>query len=188
MVTRTTWEKIEEYLTKDQRIPKEQIAVHTGPRKDLDTIPDIRSENCEVRFIITVAKLKEGWDCPFAYILCSVADQVSATAVEQILGRVLRMPRAQRKRRDALNQSFAFIVSRNFDATAQQLRDGLVEGAGFDPIEAAQIVAPQYTIGFAEAQAPYKSDPLPAEVAAPEVIVRFRDWSESGGGRRAWRR
>ena len=121
--TRITWEKIEKYLLEDQRIPKEQIAVHTGPRKDLDDIEDIRSEKCQVRFIITVSKLKEGWDCPFAYVLCSVADQVSPVAVEQILGRVLRMPQAKRKRRDALNQSYAFIVSRNFDATAQQLHE-----------------------------------------------------------------
>ncbi len=169
--TRITWEKIEAYLRDDQRIPKEQIAVHTGPRKDLDNIPDIRSDKCPVRYIITVSKLKEGWDCPFAYILCSVADQVSATAVEQILGRVLRMPRAQRKRRDALNQSYAFIVSRSFDTTAQQLRDGLVEGAGFNPMEAAQIIVPQHNLGFSDVQAPYHSDPLPEAAAAPEVIV-----------------
>ncbi|WP_103336542.1 DEAD/DEAH box helicase [Pseudotabrizicola formosa] len=173
--TRITWDKMEAYLRDDQRIPKDQIAVHTGPRKDLDGIPDIRSDKCPVRYIITVSKLKEGWDCPFAYILCSVADQVSATAVEQILGRVLRMPRAQRKRRDALNQSYAFIVSRSFDTTAQQLRDGLVEGAGFNPMEAAQIIAPQQNLGFADAQEPYKSDPLPAETAAPEVIEAVID-------------
>ena len=73
-------------------------------------------------------------------------------SVEQILGRVLRMPRAQRKRRDALNQSYAFIVSRSFDTTAQQLRDGLVEGAGFNPMEAAQIIAPQQNLEFANEQ------------------------------------
>lgn len=173
--TRITWDTIEKHLRDDQNIPKEHIAVHTGPRKDLDDIPDIRSDQCPVRYIITVSKLKEGWDCPFAYILCSVADQVSATAVEQILGRVLRMPRAQRKRRDALNQSYAFIVSRSFDTTAQQLRDGLVEGAGFNPMEAAQIIAPQQNLGFADSHAPYKSDPLPEEVAAPEVIVAAID-------------
>jgi type III restriction enzyme len=170
--TRLTWEKIEKHLIDDQRIPKEQIAVHTGPRKDLDDIGDIRSSSCEVRYIITVSKLKEGWDCPFAYILCSVADQVSPVAVEQILGRVLRMPRAKRKRRDALNQSYAFIVSRNFDATAQQLRDGLVEGAGFNPVEAAQIIAPQQNFGFSEAASStaYVSDQLPEDVASPAII------------------
>lgn len=125
---RLTWEKIEEHLKTDQRIQKEQIAVHTGPRKDLDAIPDIFDPKCPVRFIITVSKLKEGWDCPFAYVLCSVADQVSPVAIEQILGRILRMPKAKRKRRDALNQSYAYIVSRSFDTTAQQLKTGLVEG------------------------------------------------------------
>lgn len=169
--TRITWEKIEAHLRDDQRIPKDQIAVHTGPRKDLDGIDDIRSDKCPVRYIITVSKLKEGWDCPFAYVLCSVADQVSATAVEQILGRVLRMPRAQRKQRDALNQSYAFIVSRSFDTTAQQLRDGLVEGAGFNPMEAAQLIAPQQNLGFEDVQAPYQSEPLPEDIAVPEVIV-----------------
>lgn len=169
--TRITWETIERHLLEDQRISKDQIAVHTGPRKDLDDIPDIRSPTCHVRYIITVSKLKEGWDCPFAYILCSVADQVSATAVEQILGRVLRMPGATRKRRDALNQSYAYIVSHSFDTTAQQLRDGLVEGAGFNPMEAAQIIAPLQPLGFAEDQARYLSDPLLVDNDAPDVIV-----------------
>lgn len=173
--TRITWEKIEAYLSDDQRIPKEQIAVHTGPRKDLDGIADIRSDKCAVRYIITVSKLKEGWDCPFAYVLCSVADQVSATAVEQILGRVLRMPQARWKRRDALNQSYAYIVSRSFDTTAQQLRDGLVEGAGFNPMEVAQIIAPQQNLGFADAASSYRSDPLPEEAATHEVITAAID-------------
>ena len=171
--TRITWDRIEQYLRDDARIPKEQIAVHTGPRKDLDAIADIRAESCPVRFIITVDRLKEGWDCPFAYILCSVADQVSPTAVEQILGRVLRMPKAQRKRRDALNESYAYIVSRSFDATAQQLRDGLVDGAGFNRMEAERLIAPHQGLGFNEESARWQSDPLPD--APPGVIAAAID-------------
>ena len=170
---RLTWDKIETHLLDDQRIPKAQIAVHTGSRKDLDAIDDIRKSDCDVRFIITVARLKEGWDCPFAYVLCSVADQVSAVAVEQILGRILRMPEARRKRRDALNQSYAYIVSRSFDTTAQQLRDGLVEGAGFNRLEADQIVVPQQDMGFVEgaAETSYESDPLPQDIAPAETLT-----------------
>ena len=170
--TRLTWEKIEEHLLEQQRIPKEQISVHTGPRKDLDAVEDIRDPKCPVRYIITVSKLKEGWDCPFAYVLCSVADQVSPVAVEQILGRILRMPQAKRKRRDALNQSYAYIVSRSFDTTAQQLRTGLVEGAGFNRLEADQIIAPQGNMGFSEAAEAFEheSDPLPEDTAAPEMV------------------
>ena len=49
--------------------------------------------------------LREGWDCPFAYILCSVQNIRSATAVEQLLGRVLRMPYAARRSHPALNKA-----------------------------------------------------------------------------------
>jgi type III restriction enzyme len=168
---RITWEVIEKHLREDQRIPKDQIAVHTGKRNDLDSIGDIRSDKCPVRYIITVQKLKEGWDCPFAYVLCSVADQVSPTAVEQILGRVLRMPNACFKRRDALNHSYAFIVSSNFDSTARQLRDGLVEGAGFNPMEAAQIVSPFQNLGLGEDQESFTSEPLTEAAGSPETIT-----------------
>ena len=169
---RLTWQKIEKHLTDDQRIPKEQIAVHTGARKDLDAIDDIRDPKCPVRYIITVSKLKEGWDCPFAYVLCSMADQVSPVAVEQILGRILRMPNAKRKRRDALNQSYAYIVSRSFDTTAQQLKTGLVEGAGFNRLEADQIIAPQQDMGFSEAAEDFQheSEPLPEDAATPATV------------------
>ena len=34
------------------------------------------------RFIVTVQALREGWDCPFAYVLCSLQKLSSATAVE----------------------------------------------------------------------------------------------------------
>ncbi|MDE2440986.1 MAG: hypothetical protein KGP14_08155 [Betaproteobacteria bacterium] len=148
-------------MLEDKKIKKEQIAVHTGPRKDLDGIK-IDSPDCEIRYIITVQKLKEGWDCPFAYVLCSVAEQVSSTAIEQILGRVLRMPNAKRKRRDALNCAYAFVASRSFDTTAQQLKDGLVEGAGFNRLEADQIISSQGNIGYQEIaeQVRHQSDPI----------------------------
>lgn len=163
--TRLTWEVIEQHLLEDKSIPKNQIAVHTGNRKDLDDIADITDPACPVRYIITVQKLKEGWDCPFAYVLCSVAEQVSQTAIEQILGRVLRMPKAKRKQRDALNRAYAYVASKNFDDTAKQLKDGLVDGAGFNRLEADQIVAPQGDIGFAGEREDhlFESDPISDE-------------------------
>lgn len=170
--TRLTWEVIEQHLLDDKSIPKNQIAVHTGPRKDLDDIADITDPACPVRYIITVQKLKEGWDCPFAYVLCSVAEQVSQTAIEQILGRVLRMPKAKRKQRDALNRAYAYVAAKSFDETAQRLKDGLVEGAGFNKLEADQIIAPQGDIGFGEERAEYhyESDPISDEAVTMEDI------------------
>ncbi len=161
--TRLTFEKVEQHL-KDRGIPSDQIAVHTGPRKELNA-HDVADRACRIRFIITVQKLKEGWDCPFAYVLCSVAEQVSATAIEQVLGRVLRLPNVGRKRRDALNQAYAFVASRSFDETAQRLRDGLVEGAGFNRLEAERIVARQGAMGFSGAseEVTHGTGPIVAE-------------------------
>lgn len=106
--------------------------MHATGSAELDGIPDIAAADCPVRFVITVQKLREGWDCPFAYVLCSVAELNSPTAVEQILGRILRMPKARRKRRDTLNRAYAFVASNSFQTVAERLKDGLVDGAGFD--------------------------------------------------------
>jgi len=172
--TRLTWDVIEKYLLEDKRIPKEQLAVHTGPRKDLDDV-EIASRNCPIRYIITVQKLKEGWDCPFAYVLCSVAEQVSQTAIEQILGRVLRMPKAKRKERDALNRAYAYVAAKSFDDAAKKLKDGLVEGAGFNRLEAEQLVTSQPDIGFLEERDDFKheSDPMEADEDTASSITEI---------------
>src|SRR5690606_37901770 len=96
--------------------------------------------DCPLRFIITVDALKEGWDCAWAYVLCSVAEMKSDTAVEQIVGRVLRLPKARRKQTPSLNRAYAFATSNNFAATARALEDALVEGNGFNPLEARELI------------------------------------------------
>jgi len=136
-----TVETVKRTLLDTFKIPEEQIAIATGDIRDLDKPEnkDVLSPACRLRFIITVQALKEGWDCPFAYVLFSVAQLSSGRAVEQILGRILRMPGAKLKRREPLNNSFAFVASTKFDEAARALRDGLVE-SGFEKQEAADLV------------------------------------------------
>jgi type III restriction enzyme len=125
-------------------IPEEQIAIHTGDIRDLEKPENLKvlDPACKLRFVITVQALKEGWDCPFAYVLFSVAELSSGRAVEQILGRILRMPHTTRKKREALNGSYAFVASTKFDAAAKAVKDGLVE-AGFEKQEAGDLVVEQ---------------------------------------------
>ena len=68
-----TVDVLEECLLQDHNIPKEQIARATGSDRDLDGV-DILSDKCEIRYVITIEALREGWDCPFAYVLCTVAE------------------------------------------------------------------------------------------------------------------
>ncbi len=133
-----TVEIVEAALREDHFIPAEQIAVATGTERGLDGV-DLNAEDCKIRFVITQSALKEGWDCPFAYVLCSVANLRSATAIEQILGRILRMPKAERKTRPALNRAYAFVRSPHFFVAAELLRDQLVKSAGFNQKEAREF-------------------------------------------------
>lgn len=168
---RLTIEKVYGAL-REAGVPENQIARHGGGFNELDAIADIASEDCPVRYVITIQKLREGWDCPFAYVLCSVASLTSATAVEQILGRVLRMPKARRKGQDVLNRAYAFVTSDNFQETAEKLKDGLVEGAGFNRLEVKELVKQFELTDIITTQAPftYESEALPEDVAAPEVV------------------
>jgi len=130
-------------------IREEEIAIHTGDIRELEKPENLKvlDPACKLRFVITVAALKEGWDCPFAYVLFSVAELSSGRAVEQILGRILRMPHTTRKKREALNGAYAFVASTKFDAAAKTLKDGLV-AAGFERQEVdALVVDPILPLG-----------------------------------------
>ncbi|OOZ39370.1 restriction endonuclease subunit R [Solemya pervernicosa gill symbiont] len=139
-------ERVRTELIENHRIPESEVVVATGGEKGLEKInaeyeQGILSEQCPVKFVITQQALAEGWDCPFAYVLVSMAEVHSSTAVEQLLGRILRQPGAKHRSHEALNRSYAFVVSRDFNATAEGLRDRLVQGAGFDRMEAAAFVS-----------------------------------------------
>ena len=133
-----TPEKVKQALLDDFGIHADEIAIATG---SVDEIAgkDILAESCRIRYIITVDKLREGWDCPFAYVLCSLRNTSSATAAEQVLGRILRLPYAEKKQHPELNMAYAYLTSSNFTATVESLKDGLVRN-GFERQETRELV------------------------------------------------
>jgi type III restriction enzyme len=124
----TTFEKVREILL-DLNIPKEHIAIKTANINELKNV-DLMSRDCSVRYIITVNALKEGWDCPFAYVLATLANKSSVVDVTQILGRVLRMPYTRKHSIELLNLSYVFTSSSHFQNTLSQVVAGLNK-AGF---------------------------------------------------------
>lgn len=124
----TTFEKLKEKLI-ELRIPEEQIKIKTANLNEIKNV-ELLSRDCPVRFIITVNALKEGWDCPFAYILASLADKSSAVDVEQILGRVLRQPYVAKLNFPLLNLSYVLTASSKFLDTLDNIVKGLNK-AGF---------------------------------------------------------
>ncbi len=134
-------EPLRERLASEFGIPKDQIKISVGELDELPGPDDIKAPNCPVRVIITVQKLREGWDCPFAYVLCSLKETRSARALEQIVGRILRLPNAQAKQHPDLNCSYAFSVSDSLNEVLAELRDAL-ESNGFTRAEAERIIIP----------------------------------------------
>ena len=132
---------VREYLLAQENIPEAQIAVATGERRELDEV-NLFDPACPVRFVITVQALKEGWDCSFAYIFCSLATVHSTKDVEQLLGRVLRMPYARYRQAEELNRAYAHVSSASWPTAIVQLRDRLVS-MGFDETEAERAIREQ---------------------------------------------
>lgn len=123
-----TFEKVKQMLM-EYDIPEEQVAIKTSKVDDLGKT-DLMSRDCPIRYIITVNALKEGWDCPFAYILASLTNKTSKVDVEQILGRILRQPYASKHESKLLNMSFVLTSSNDFRDTLNNIVKGL-NSAGF---------------------------------------------------------
>ena len=134
-------EPLRDRLVAEFKTSKDDVKISVGRLDELKAVTNIGSPKCPVRVIITVEKLREGWDCPFAYVLCSIKETRSATAIEQIVGRILRLPGAKAKQHPDLNCAYAFSVSAKIEEVLAELRDALVNN-GFTKAEAERIIIP----------------------------------------------
>ena len=125
-----TIDAIKDFLLTDKSIPKHYVAIRDSEHHEIDNI-DLLDPNCEIRYIITVKALGEGWDCPFASVLASVAHKRSTLDVAQILGRILRLPNAEEKIHGELTVSYVFTSSSDTEKTLQSVVKAL-QGYGYD--------------------------------------------------------
>ena len=126
--------RVKDYLVNDLKVPESHVRIRTGKQDELgDT--DLMAEDSQVRHIITRDALREGWDAPFAYVLASVFRLSSPTAVEQLLGRVLRLPNVREKRRPELNEAYVYTSAEEFGKVLGAIVKGMVEnGYGRDEV------------------------------------------------------
>ncbi|APF36758.1 Superfamily II DNA or RNA helicase [Chelatococcus sambhunathii] len=186
-----TVEALKTHLMEVEQIPAEKIAVATGDQRELDGI-DLFDPQCPIEYVITVEALKEGWDCSFAYAFCSVSRIQSAVDVEQLLGRVLRMPYAKRRKADPLNRAYAFLSEPSFGEAARSLADKLV-AMGFEEDEARDNIEPaQASLDADTGLFGPRDKPKPTfrhtVTATPEVVAELRkrggvSLRDTGGGR-----
>ena len=136
-----TVEVLKNHLITELKIDEDKIAVATGNQRELDGI-NLFEQSCKIEHIITNQALKEGWDCSFAYVFCSVKQVSSSKDAEQLLGRVLRMPYAKRRVIEDLNRAYAHLATAKFSHAAQELTDKLI-AMGFEEMEIATFLRQQ---------------------------------------------
>ena len=116
--------QVKEFLLKELKVPEEEIAIKTAKQDEIKGI-NLLSSTSKIKYIITVNALKEGWDCPFAYVLISVANVGSTVSVEQTIGRILRLPNASDKKAVELNSSYVYASSESFSKASNVVINGL---------------------------------------------------------------
>jgi superfamily II DNA or RNA helicase len=125
--------KIKKFLVEEAKVPEEQIAIKTAKKDELPKMEELLSKKSPIRYIITVNALREGWDCPFAYVLVSVSNLRARLSVEQTIGRIMRLPNAKEKTDPILNSAYIFASTRSFSETSDAVIHGLQEN-GYEDI------------------------------------------------------
>ena len=106
------------------KVPPEEIKVKSSNQDELSGI-DLMSDECPVRYIITKDALKEGWDCPFAYILALLDTTTAQTAMTQMVGRVLRQPYAHATNYPELNSCYIYCYNQDVKTSIEKVKQGL---------------------------------------------------------------
>jgi len=166
-----TVEVLKAYLTDELHIDAEKIAIATGNQRELDRI-NLFDPVCLIEYIITIEALKEGWDCSFAYVFCSVKQVSSSKDAEQLLGRVLRMPFARRRVIEDLNRAYAHLSSKGFANAAKELTDKLI-AMGFEEMEIAAFLRQQPPTGGGQVDIFGKEGGEVTRTLAPSLVIEL---------------
>ena len=104
-----------------------EVAIKTAEQNDLSQPEnqDLLSPTNRVRAIITKQALQEGWDCPFAYVLCALAANSNLKAMTQLVGRILRQPGAIKTEVSALDECHVITHRTGTATVVEAIKDGL---------------------------------------------------------------
>jgi type III restriction enzyme len=163
-------------------LPEEAIAIKTSEQNDLKNPENqnLLERGNPIRVIITKQALQEGWDCPFAYVLCALAVSRSVNALTQLVGRVLRQPYAAKTGRESLDRCYIYTHRAETGDVVKAIKAGL-EKDGMGDLT-GMVVIPSAKVS--ETVTRYRRDPLKGrtfylpEVKVAETHDRLRnlDW------------
>ena len=162
-----------------QGFDKAEIAVKTAETNDLNQPEnlDLLSATNRVRIIITKQALQEGWDCPFAYVLCALAASSNLSAMTQLVGRILRQPQAEKTGVDALDECYVITHHAQTRDVVAAIKGGLESDGLGDLVR--HITTPDASAGGAPLQTITRRPAFAkTEIALPLVL-----WVEAGAAR-----
>lgn len=174
-------EDIKEYLIKQCGIQEEEIAIKSSEKDDIEGI-DLFGKDCQIRYIITKQALQEGWDCSFAYILTILTNPSSQLSITQLVGRILRQPKARKTKIKDLDESYVFCFRQKAKELLQNVKkgfedEGLGDLAGRVSIEEGEIedieATTDRTVGYRE-----RFKDFEGKIYLPKFVIQ-----ETGGWR-----
>ena len=117
-------------LQTELNVPADHIREKTAHNDEIGR-DDLLSPYSPVRYIITKDALREGWDCPFAYLLVLLDRTRTNRAITQMTGRILRQPNAQRTGCAPLDECYLYCLDHDVGEAAAYVKKGLeTEGLG----------------------------------------------------------
>jgi len=149
-----------------------EIAFKTSEVNQLKST-DLLSPICPIRAIITKQALQEGWDCPFAYVLCSLSASKNLSAMTQMVGRILRQPNAIRvdMKFNALNECYVYCHHATTKEIVQAIKTGL-ESDGMADLAMLVKGSDGQAAGVATARKVKRRDTF----ASTEIYVPVVNW------------
>jgi type III restriction enzyme len=105
---------------------EDQIAIKSAEQNELATQDrDLLDPANPIRVIITKQALQEGWDCAFAYVLCSLAKVTAAGAMTQLVGRILRQPETRKTEIASLDACYVICQHATSAEVVKAIKNGL---------------------------------------------------------------
>lgn len=106
-------DNVERYL-ESQQVTYEngQLAVWLSDKKQ--NLEEIEEPNATPIAVIIKQAVATGWDCPRAYILVKLRDNMNETFEIQTIGRIRRMPEAKHYESDLLDSCYLYTLDEKF--------------------------------------------------------------------------
>lgn len=180
---------VRQHLIEKLGVDKDEIRIKSASNDELSEVDKnpayngrgLLSNKCPVRYIITKDALREGWDCPFAYVLVVLSKTTANTALTQMVGRVLRQPEAKLTGVAALDECYVFTHDQNVQEAVANVRRALEDEGMGDLAAGVKASGAGVVAGSKRVMQKRRKAFKGVRVFLPRVLSRHyktRDWRE----------